>query len=116
MGKGIFGVENVARVLATIVTLFVQIGVVVEPPEVNGQPGAIFRDRDGKVINIWTLDILDGRIQAIRTVINPGKLGHLGPDGRRLDGSARGEPGPLGRGLTAGAGCAEPPRRVHRLS
>ena len=44
----------------------------------NGQPGAIFRDRDGKVVNTWTLDVLDGRIQTIRSVINPDKLGHLG--------------------------------------
>jgi RNA polymerase sigma-70 factor (ECF subfamily) len=46
---------------------------------VNGQPGAIFRDPDGKVLNTWTLDILDGRIQTIRTVSNPDKLGHMGP-------------------------------------
>ena len=26
-----------------------------------------------------TLDVLDGRIQTIRAVINPDKLGHLGP-------------------------------------
>ena len=50
-----------------------------EPHEVNGQPGAIFRDRDGKVVNTWTLDVLDGRIQTIRSVINPDKLGHVGP-------------------------------------
>jgi RNA polymerase sigma-70 factor (ECF subfamily) len=46
---------------------------------VNGQPGAIFRDRDNKVINTWTLDVLAGRIQTIRSVQNPDKLGHLGP-------------------------------------
>jgi len=78
-GKGIFGAENVARVLAGFVTPFVQIGVVMEPHEVNGQPGAIFRDRDGKVVNTWTIDILDGQIQTIRTVLNPDKLGHVGP-------------------------------------
>ena len=78
-GKGIFGAENVARLLATIVPPFVRIGVVVEPHQVNGQPGAIFRDRDNKVLNTWTLDILDGRIQTIRSVLNPDKLGHVGP-------------------------------------
>lgn len=78
-GRGIFGAENVARLLAAIVAPFVRIGGVVEPHEVNRQPGAIFRDRDGKVINTWTLDVLDGRIQTIRTVINPDKLGHVGP-------------------------------------
>ena len=77
--NGIIGAENVARVLAALVPPFVRIGGVVEPHEVNGQPGAIFRDRDGKVVNTWTLDILDGQIQTIRTVINPDKLGHVGP-------------------------------------
>ncbi|GAA4584858.1 RNA polymerase sigma-70 factor [Planotetraspora phitsanulokensis] len=77
-GKGVFGAENVARVLATMASPFVQIGGVMEPHELNGQPGAIFRDRDGKVINTMTLDILDGRIQTIRTVLNPDKLEHLG--------------------------------------
>jgi RNA polymerase sigma-70 factor (ECF subfamily) len=46
---------------------------------VNGQPGAIFRERDGKVINTWALDIVDGQIQTIRSVINPDKLAHVGP-------------------------------------
>ena len=78
-GTGIVGAEKVARVLAALVTPFVELGGVVEPHEVNGQPGAIFRDRDGKVINTWALDVLDGRIQTIRAVLNPDKLGHVGP-------------------------------------
>ncbi|MDQ1043705.1 hypothetical protein QFZ76_001941 [Streptomyces sp. V4I2] len=45
----------------------------------NGQPGAIFRDGDGKVLNTLALDIVDGRIQPIRSVLNPDKLGHVGP-------------------------------------
>jgi RNA polymerase sigma-70 factor (ECF subfamily) len=78
-GGGVFGADNVARLLAALVAPFARIGGVVEPHQVNGQPGAIFRDRDGRVINTWTLDILDGRIQTIRTVLNPDKLGHVGP-------------------------------------
>jgi RNA polymerase sigma-70 factor, ECF subfamily len=78
-GSGIFGADNVGRLLATMVPAFVRIGVVVEPHQVNGQPGAIFRDRDGKIVNTLTLDVLGGRIQTIRAVINPDKLKHLGP-------------------------------------
>ncbi len=73
------GPENVARVLAALIPPFTRIGVVLEPHEVNGQPGAIFRDPDGKVLSTLALDILDGQIQAIRSVINPDKLGHVGP-------------------------------------
>jgi RNA polymerase sigma-70 factor (ECF subfamily) len=78
-GRGIIGAENVARVLASTFPWFFRIGGELEPHEVNGHPGAIFRDRDNKVLNTWTLDVLDGRIQTIRSVINPDKLGHLGP-------------------------------------
>ena len=77
--KGIIGAENVARVIAAMISPFSQIGVVAEPHEVNGQPGAIFRDRNSRVLNTWTLEVLDGRIQTIRTVLNPDKLGHVGP-------------------------------------
>jgi len=77
--RGVIGAENVARVLASNLPWMVRIGVALEPHEMNGQPGAIFRDRDNKVINTLTLDVLDGRIQTIRAVLNPDKLGHLGP-------------------------------------
>ncbi|WP_068923447.1 RNA polymerase sigma-70 factor [Planobispora rosea] len=78
-GTGVFGAENVARMLAAFVAPFIRIGGLVEPHEVNGQPGAIFRDRDGRIVNTLTLDISDGQIQTIRAVINPDKLRHLGP-------------------------------------
>ncbi|HEX5594801.1 MAG TPA: RNA polymerase sigma-70 factor [Micromonosporaceae bacterium] len=77
--RAIIGAEKAARVLAAMAPSLVRIGVVLEWHEVNGQPGALFRDRDGKVINAWALDILDGQIQTIRGVINPDKLKHLGP-------------------------------------
>jgi RNA polymerase sigma-70 factor, ECF subfamily len=77
--RAIAGANNVARVLASNFPWLVRIEVTLEPHEVNGQPGAIFRDRDGKVLFTLALDVLDGRIQTIRSVINPDKLGHVGP-------------------------------------
>ncbi|MEU3254494.1 RNA polymerase sigma-70 factor [Streptomyces sp. NPDC006997] len=77
--RGVFGAEQVSRLLAVLVTPFVRIGGTVEPRHVNGQPGAVFRDRHGKVINTLVLDFLDGRVQAIRSVLNPEKLTHVGP-------------------------------------
>ncbi|NGO07736.1 RNA polymerase sigma-70 factor [Streptomyces sp. HC44] len=77
--RTVFGAENVARVFASAFPWVVRVGVELEPHEVNGQPGAILRDRDGKVLNTLVLDVLDGRIQTIRSVINPDKLGHVGP-------------------------------------
>jgi len=79
LAKSVIGAEKVARVLASFFPLLVQLDVTSEPREVNGQPGAIYRDRDNKVIFTLTLDVLDGQIQAIRSISNPDKLGHMGP-------------------------------------
>jgi RNA polymerase sigma-70 factor, ECF subfamily len=79
LGRTIIGADKVARLLASYFPRLVSIDVTIEPHEVNGQPGAIFRDRDGKVLNTLVLDVLDGRIQMIRSVVNPDKLRHVGP-------------------------------------
>jgi len=91
LAKAIAGAENVARVLGTVFPWLIRIDVSYEPHEVNGQPGALFRDRDGKVLHTLALDVLDGRIQTIRAVINPDKLAHLGPvaDAWAVDGELR---------------------------
>jgi RNA polymerase sigma-70 factor, ECF subfamily len=79
LARSVFGADNVARVLVSVFPLLVKIDARVEPRELNGQPGAIVRDRDGKVVGTLTLDVLGGRIQTIRSVANPDKLGHVGP-------------------------------------
>ncbi|WP_433371679.1 RNA polymerase sigma-70 factor [Streptosporangium sp. CA-115845] len=79
LARAVIGAENVARLLASLFPQMARIDVTFEPQEVNGQPGAIFHDRDGKVLHILALDVLDGQIQTIRSVINPDKLGHVGP-------------------------------------
>ena len=55
---------------------------------VNGQPGAVTYDAEGRVVNVFELGIAGGVVQAIRSVVNPDKLGHLGPvsDVARLPG------------------------------
>jgi RNA polymerase sigma-70 factor (ECF subfamily) len=79
LARALVGAEQVARLLATVYPLMTRIDITFDPHDINGQPGAVFRDRDGKVLHTLTLDILDGRIQTIRSVINPDKLSHLGP-------------------------------------
>ena len=66
-------------VTASTFPLLIRIDARLEPREVNGQPGAILRDRNASVVGTVTLDVLGGRIQTIRSVANPDKPGHLGP-------------------------------------
>jgi RNA polymerase sigma-70 factor (ECF subfamily) len=49
--------------------------------EVNGQPGALRLDGEGKLIGVMALDIAGGEVQAVRSIVNPEKLRHLGPVG-----------------------------------
>ncbi|HEY9408603.1 MAG TPA: RNA polymerase sigma-70 factor [Jiangellaceae bacterium] len=79
LAKGVIGADNVARVLASFFPLIAKLDASTEPHEVNGQPGAVFRDRDGRLLGTLTLDVLGGQIQTIRSVVNPDKLGHMGP-------------------------------------
>jgi RNA polymerase sigma-70 factor (TIGR02957 family) len=47
--------------------------------EVNGQPGALFFDREGRLASVMILDVAEGQIQAVSAIVNPDKLQHLGP-------------------------------------
>ncbi|MFD7694655.1 RNA polymerase sigma-70 factor [Streptomyces sp. NPDC059805] len=79
LARAVAGAENVARLLAAVYPFMAQVDITFETREINGQPGALFRDRDGRVLHILVLDVLDGEIRTVRSVINPDKLGHLGP-------------------------------------
>jgi hypothetical protein len=49
------------------------------PVDVNGLPGALLLDGDGGVLGVWSLEIADGHITEVRSIVNPDKLAHLGP-------------------------------------
>ena len=46
--------------------------------EVNGQPGTLLLDRDGGLVGVMALDIANGQVQGVSSIVNPEKLGHLG--------------------------------------
>ena len=52
-------------------------GVTLRPAEVNGQPGALALDGDGRLVTVLVLDIAGGQIVALRSIVNPEKLAHL---------------------------------------
>jgi RNA polymerase sigma-70 factor (ECF subfamily) len=73
------GARRVARLLAGLGRGLAEAGLRVQRHEVNGQPGALVLDPDGRVVFVLALDIADGVVQTVRSVINPDKLDHLGP-------------------------------------
>jgi RNA polymerase sigma-70 factor, ECF subfamily len=77
--RPIYGRDNVSRLLLGLRNLWTRVGVTVRRTEINGQPGALFLDRGGRLISIFSLDIAEGAVQTVRSIVNPEKLGHLGP-------------------------------------
>jgi RNA polymerase sigma-70 factor, ECF subfamily len=77
--KPVVGPDRVARLLIGSAQQFVSAGVEIRPRQVNGQPGAVVVDAQGRLVSVFALDIAEGVIQTVRSVINPEKLGHLGP-------------------------------------
>jgi RNA polymerase sigma-70 factor (ECF subfamily) len=49
--------------------------------EVNGGAGVLFADAQQRLISVIALDIRDGRIASVSSIVNPDKLAHLGPVG-----------------------------------
>ena len=73
------GRQRVGRHLAGLFRRGRVLGVSLRLAWVNGQPGAVAYDAEGRVVSVFALDFADGLVQAIRAVVNPDKLGHLGP-------------------------------------
>ena len=75
-------IHGAQRVATFLVRLFEQgdrIGARLELVRVNGQPGALAFDEEDRLLTVLSLDVVDGHVQAIRSVANDDKLRHLGP-------------------------------------
>ena len=80
IARAIHGRARVARTLiAGLRTATRAGGFTLRREEVNGQPGALFFDREGRVGGVMILDVADGQIQGVSSINNPDKLRHLGP-------------------------------------
>ncbi|MGE5135233.1 MAG: RNA polymerase sigma-70 factor [Gemmatimonadota bacterium] len=77
--RPIAGRDKVARLVISLGEQIRAVGATIRLSEINGQPGALLVDADGALVNVFVLDIADGQVQTIRSVISRAKLGHLGP-------------------------------------
>ena len=80
LARPLRGRSRVARALINWVRMGARIpGTSIRPVEVNGSPGALLLDGEDRVIAVWALEFAGGQIAGLKSVVNPDKLGHLGP-------------------------------------
>jgi RNA polymerase sigma-70 factor (TIGR02957 family) len=79
LARPVSGRERVARTLLAGRSALARFGGLrLTATEVNGQPGAMAFDTRGLLVAVVGIDVVDGRIQAIHSIVNPDKLRHLG--------------------------------------
>jgi RNA polymerase sigma-70 factor (TIGR02957 family) len=77
--RPVYGRERVVQLMGQFKPWWFQrLGVhSVRHAEVNGQPGALYLDPDGRPVAVVSLDIADDLVQTVHTITNPDKLRHL---------------------------------------
>lgn len=105
LARAIHGRSRVARTLRAFSRAVPRFGVAaVREVDVNGEPGIVAVDGDGRLVTVIAVEISRGQIQAVNSVANPDKLAHLGPvaDLTGMVAEAR-ERGPLDAGPGRGS-------------
>jgi RNA polymerase sigma-70 factor (ECF subfamily) len=80
LARPLQGRSRVARTLLAWMRQGARIaGAAIRQVEINGQPGALLLDGEGRLIGAWALEIAHGQVRSVSSIVNPDKLGHLGP-------------------------------------
>ena len=80
LARAIHGRSRVARTLLAWLRAGTRAGgFVLRREEINGQSGALIADLEGRLISVMILDVAEGQIQGVSSIVNPDKLRHLGP-------------------------------------
>lgn len=76
--RPVSGRDRVSRLMHGLFARRHRYGIHAREAVVNGEPGLLFLDGQDRLVSVMAFEIHDGRIHAIRSVVNPHKLGHLG--------------------------------------
>jgi RNA polymerase sigma-70 factor (ECF subfamily) len=77
MPAPLVGADRVAKALIGWGRQAQDRGIEHRPATVNGEPGLVFHDPDGRAIWVAALEIADGVVVAVRSILNPDKLAHV---------------------------------------
>jgi RNA polymerase sigma factor (sigma-70 family) len=77
IGRPVHGAEAIARMLVGFRRVAGRRGDSIRRAEVNGQPGLLGFDAEGRLIAAMSMEVSDGVVHAIRSVVNPDKLAHI---------------------------------------
>jgi RNA polymerase sigma factor (sigma-70 family) len=81
LARALHGADRVRRALGNWLRAGLRGGARTERRQINGLPGIVILTPDGSVVGAMSLEIAEGHVIAINSIVNPDKLRHLGPVG-----------------------------------
>lgn len=82
LARALRGRTRVARTLLAWARQGARVpGASIRRVQVNGQPGAMALDPEGRLLNVMALDIAGGVVRGVFSIVNPDKLAHIGEVG-----------------------------------
>jgi RNA polymerase sigma-70 factor (TIGR02957 family) len=79
LARSLHGRDRVARTLLAWTRQGQRAGGDMRIAEINGQPGALWEDVDGRLVSVLALEIAGGEVRSVSSIVNPEKLRHIGP-------------------------------------
>jgi RNA polymerase sigma-70 factor (TIGR02957 family) len=80
LARAVHGRSRVARTLRAFSRAVPRFGLAaLREVDVNGEPGIVAVDGNGRLVAVIAIESVRGQIQAVNSVANPDKLAHLGP-------------------------------------
>jgi RNA polymerase sigma-70 factor (ECF subfamily) len=79
LARTLRGPDRVARTLLNWIKAAYRGDLHLVPATINGQPGARLADAEGRTLSVLVLTVGPDGVAAVHAVINPDKLGHIGP-------------------------------------
>jgi RNA polymerase sigma-70 factor (TIGR02957 family) len=79
LARSLHGRSRVARTLRNWARQGARVpGIAMREVEVNGRPGLMVLDGEGRVVSVMAIEIAGGEVTAVSSIVNPDKLRHLG--------------------------------------
>jgi RNA polymerase sigma-70 factor (ECF subfamily) len=78
LARPLAGTDRVSRAFANWSKQGLRLAAEIDPTVVNGQPGAVLRTDSGEILGVLMLEVAEGKVSEIFSIVNPDKLQHLG--------------------------------------
>jgi RNA polymerase sigma-70 factor (TIGR02957 family) len=79
LARTLHGADRVARTLLNWIKVAHRGDLHLAPTTINGQPGARLADAEDRTLSVLALTVGPDGVAAVHAVVNPDKLGHVGP-------------------------------------